>query len=128
MQNLFFKKSDEDFSTSLTVDFNAETGICLLSGESFVENSREVYQPVLNWIEDYLDSDKIDLTFINKIKYFNSAFVKIIFEMLMIFKEFEKKGKIIKIEWHYNKSDSELENDIISMSIDSGMKIKHVVL
>ncbi len=126
MENLYIKEEEHDLHTSLTLDFIADSGFCVMSGESFVENSREVYMPVFQWIEDYFNNDNETITIINKIKYFNSSFVKIIFELLMLLKEFQETGKNVNIEWHYNKADIELKNDIKAMSVDSGMDIKLV--
>lgn len=55
------------------VNFNAETGVLLLSGRSIPENAREFYRPMIEWVEKYNTSPKQQTTFDICLEYFNTS-------------------------------------------------------
>ncbi len=55
------------------VDFNALTGELILSGRSIPENATEVYQPVLDWINEYIKEAKQNTNLRLNLEYFNTA-------------------------------------------------------
>lgn len=123
MKNLFIREKAESISTSPTVDFNAETGLCFLSGESFMENSYEFYDPVFEWIKNYFkENDNLEI--ISKITYLNSSSKKAIYELFRLLKDYQKKGKSVSLRWYYVQEDSSMEDDLTMISNDIGLEIE----
>jgi hypothetical protein len=104
IKNLFFD------ATSMTpkIDFDCNTGIFEMSGNSIPENSFEFFRPVLTWLDNYVNFplEKTVLKF--SIEYFNTSSSKC---FLDIFKKLEAiqrgTGKVM-IEWHYDKDDEDM--------------------
>lgn len=116
---------EEDFYTSPSINFNVETGICIIEGESYMEDSIEFYEPVFDWFTDFfeIETDKT-LTFVLKLTYYNTSSSKIIFDLLLLLQEYEEDGKSVKVEWHYKSNDLEIEDDIMDMKIETGIEIE----
>ena len=53
MENLIINSSSET-PYFPRVSFDAETGICDISGESFMEETYKFYSPLMEWLEKYL--------------------------------------------------------------------------
>ncbi len=55
------------------IDFNHFTGELILSGKSIPENVAKVYEPLLQWIEEYIKSPCKTTNFRLNLEYFNTA-------------------------------------------------------
>ena len=53
MENLKIKGSHGVFFIP-TVVFDARTGVCEISGESYLEDAAEFYNPLIDWIDKYI--------------------------------------------------------------------------
>lgn len=54
------------------VNFDAESGICEMKGESYMEEAYKFYTPLLNWLKEYFLEGKNPLVFNIKLTYFNT--------------------------------------------------------
>jgi hypothetical protein len=72
VENLYIINNHADVSTP-NVEFNAETGYCILSGEAFMEQPYSFYKPLFDWIETYIKEVKKSLFFDIKLTYFNTS-------------------------------------------------------
>ena len=52
MKNIHIQGSHDGYFVP-TVDFNAENGVCEISGESFLEETNIFYNPLIEWIKEY---------------------------------------------------------------------------
>jgi len=104
------------------VDFDANAGICDISGESYMDDTYKFYLPLLNWIEEYLESSDI-LVFNFKLTYFNTSSSKCILDILELLKKRSDIGKNISINWYYDKADPEMINDVEDFQIETGADI-----
>ena len=55
------------------VDLNPMTGELILSGRSIPENATEVYEPILNWVNEYIKSARQTTNLRLNLEYFNTA-------------------------------------------------------
>ena len=62
MENLEINIGRELFDVPV-VYFNAETGICEIEGESYLEKTAEFYDQLLSWLNQYMTEVKGDITF-----------------------------------------------------------------
>jgi hypothetical protein len=62
-------------STSKTpqIDFNHLTGDLILSGRSIPENATELYEPVHNWVIEYINNPRHTTNLRLNLEYFNTA-------------------------------------------------------
>ena len=127
MDNLKIKGSHGDFFIP-EVDFNAKTGILLLSGESYLEDTAKFYAPVLQWLRDYTDKAYGPIMLNIKLTYFNTSSSRSILDILYILKEYEDNGGDVNINWFYNGDDYEIEEEVEDYMIDTGLKINLIVM
>jgi hypothetical protein len=96
MDNLIIEKT---ISTP-NINFNYDMRKLIISGESFPENAAKFYQPVMNWIKEYLgeiEEEETEVEF--EIIYFNSSTSKIFMMIFSLFDQEAEKGKNISINW-----------------------------
>ena len=90
------------------VIFDSENGKFEISGRSLPENILSFYEPLYDWIQEYVSNPKDETIVDLKIDYFNSASHKAINDILDIFSELMNIGKVITINWHYLEDDEDM--------------------
>ncbi len=86
---------------------DSEKGMLLFEGHSLPENPISFYDPVKNWIEEYLE-DPLKETFVKfNLDYFNTASSKVIMDIIEMFKLLDNDRQNITIEWHYQMDDED---------------------
>ncbi len=100
----------EPTKSSPKITLNPNTNIHEISGESYPENSSEFYEPIIKWIEEYLQNLNQEAIFNIEMFYFNSSTSKILMDIFDMFEEATTEGKKITVNWLYNKdNDAALE-------------------
>ena len=104
MKRLRIKKT----KSSPEIDFNPQTHIHTISGESYPENITKFYNPILEWISTYLaQNHEGTITFNIELIYFNSSSSKILLDIFDILDE-TKNEKII-VNWIHHEDDEAME-------------------
>lgn len=106
MPDLFQINKTED---KPSVFFDKQNNIFKIEGKSLPENSKEFYDPILEWISEYVKQPNKETDFVCKIDYFNSSSARKFFE---IFKELEKikdSGNSIQVTWCHSAEDKLME-------------------
>jgi len=100
MENLIIKQTQHTPEIELNTN-----GTLTFKGKSYSENTFDFYEPIENWINEYLNtySNNIEVTF--DLNYLNSSSIKFYFDMFDKFEEYIKKDKKITIKWLYDKDD-----------------------
>ena len=112
-KNVYFKP---------TVDFNAETGICEITGESYLEETIEFYNPIIKWLEEYTRTTQQLILFNFKLNYFNTSSSRSIVDILLVLKEYEENNGTIEVNWYYNPHEVDIE-DIEDFIEETGVNI-----
>ncbi len=89
------------------VMFDAETGLCTLEGESYLEDTWDFYKRLVSWLRSYADTGQ-KITFNFKLTYFNTSSSKGILEVLEFLKEYEDTGGVLDLKWYYPKDDEDI--------------------
>ncbi len=122
LENIEIEGSHKNFFTP-SVNFNATTGICELSGESFLEDTAEFYKPLIDWLVEYTTKIKKPIAFIIKLTYFNTSTSRCILDLLNVLKDYEDDGGEVMVNWHYDENDTDMQEDIEDYMIDTDLKI-----
>ena len=102
MNNINIKKTDN--SPNVILDYT--NGLIELEGKSYPENTFDFYEPFIDWLKEYFDGNAKDITTINiKLTYFNSATTQILFDILDIIEEGDKKELIFN--WYYDSNNTD---------------------
>jgi len=106
------------------VEFNAETGICDIAGESLLEDTIGFYKPLVEWLEEYTALNK-PLKFNFRLTYFNTSSSKRILDILQVLKKAQDKGTNVVVNW-FIQGDSEIIEDIEDYKIIAKLDINIV--
>ena len=106
------------------VELDPQSGILFLEGKSLPENVLSFYQPIIDWIENYIVEAKNETKVICNLDYINTTSSKLILDILIRLKKLETQGKSAKVEWHYDEDDEDIKDtgidyyDIVGMPFD----------
>ena len=108
MENLFIEGEEE----RPTVDFNAETGILEIRDSSYPEYTNEIYNPVMEWLEEYLTEEGKTLVFNFKLDYFNTSTSFRFQQVINSLNDYHlNKNGDVTVNWYYEDGDIDmLEN------------------
>jgi hypothetical protein len=122
MENIMLLTPEDEYFTP-TVDFNAESGICTIGGESYLEESTEFYKPLSEWIAKYFDTYDKPLTLNLKLAYYNTNTSKKLLDLLHYIKETPKAQLNTTINWYYEENDVDTIEDVEDFMQITGLKI-----
>jgi len=120
----FEKPANEKYFPNVILDAN--TGICEISGESYMEEPSQFYGPIIKWFDDYSTEKKESIELNIKLNYFNTSSSKMLLIILSILKDFEKNNGKIKVSWFYPAGDIDIEDEIDDFSLETGVEIAKV--
>lgn len=106
------------------INFDATTGIMVMKGRSTPENSVEYYEPITNWVLNYIQTPAANTIIKVQFEYFNTSSSKCILDVLKKFAEIHKAGKSAKVEWYFEEDDEDMKEagedygDIVKMPFE----------
>jgi len=106
------------------VNFDADTGVCEISGESYMEETYKFYLPLVNWIKEYIKNTNNKIELVIKLIYLNTSSTKCILDMLEVLKEYQDKEGDVKVIWYYDIEDPDMVNEVEDFEVESGIKIE----
>jgi len=106
MKNINIIKTDN----TPNIIFDYESGFIEFDGKSYPENTFDFYNPLLEWLKEYFTDKAQDKTTVSfKLTYFNSATTQILFDILDIINDGDKKELVVN--WYYDgDNDNGLED------------------
>ena len=105
------------------VNFNYYSGVCEISGESYMEETYKFYEPVIDWLRDYIKEQK-PIIFNIKLVYFNTSSSRFLLEILDILKGYLDTGNSVEVNWYYKIEDPDMLNEVNSFESETGIPIK----
>ena len=117
-------KSSPDTPYFPEVNFDADTGVCEISGESYMEETYKFYLPLVNWIKEYIKNTNNKIELVIKLIYLNTSSTKCILDMLEVLKEYQDKEGDVKVIWYYDIEDPDMVNEVEDFEVESGIKIE----
>lgn len=96
--------------TNITPDisFDSETGKLSLKGRSIPENALEFYQPIFEWLDNYLEAPKSKTVVYVQFDYFNTSSSKCILDVLKRIDKVDEAGHDVLIKWYYDENDEDM--------------------
>jgi hypothetical protein len=101
MDNLVIAQSPS--SPAINADWI--TGVIRMKGDSYPENSFELFQPLIDWVETYLAKAGRPLQLELELVYLNTSSIR---SMMDIFDQMEaayKKGQTVSARWTYDAAN-----------------------
>ncbi len=91
------------------IDFDSVTGDFFISGISVPENSREFYDPIINWIKDYTKSPAKSTNVEFKLSYVNTSSLQFIYDMLMLLDGVDGESSSVSVDWYFLEEDIDMQ-------------------
>ncbi len=85
-----------------------KSGIFSFEGASIPENVKTFYKPVIEWVEEYTNNPNKETVLNFKMDYFNTSSTKILLDLMIMFKEISKNGKMLIINWYFEEEDEDM--------------------
>lgn len=89
------------------VKLDKENGKMEFSGRSLPENVKEFYNPIIEWIDDYLKEPESSTRVIFNFEYFNTASSKMILDIIEKLSELNNNSDL-KVDWYYIEEDDDM--------------------
>ncbi|MBU0764615.1 MAG: DUF1987 domain-containing protein [Bacteroidetes bacterium] len=121
----FVYKGTKDVYYKPDISLDAETGRCLLSGDSYLEDPAQFYEPVLNWMKQYMKEVRGPIVFDFKLTYFNTSSSRSIIEILWLLKEYKDHGGEANVNW-YLEEDDDLDEEIDDFVLRTEIEINKI--
>ena len=99
------------------VNFNIETGVCEIIGESYMEEAYKFYTPILNWLKEYTLTEGNAITLNVRLTYFNTNSSRLLLDMFDILKKSKDEGREIIINWFYEEDDPDVQEEVEDFEI-----------
>ncbi|MGQ9619650.1 MAG: DUF1987 domain-containing protein [Bacteroidales bacterium] len=118
-KNIFIEAT----SKTPEVDFDFLTGNLILSGKSIPENATELYEPIYNWICEYVKQAKQVTNLRLNLEYFNTASSLWLAKIVKVLSQMKDPDNILYIHLYFNveefdNMETEDIKDAISPVID----------
>lgn len=81
------------------------------SGNSLPEDAKSFFEPIINWVDNYLQSpcEKTIISF--RMIYYNTPSSRIIYQLLKKFEQIHKDGDTqVTVEWNYPEDDIDMKD------------------
>lgn len=84
---------------------DAQTGIIEMRGDSYPENSYELFSPVMQWIDDYLAAGECKLVLDLHLLYLNTSSVKAMMDIFDMLEEAHRAKRAVEVNWYYDEQN-----------------------
>lgn len=95
----------EGTSKTPRVEFTDLTGELVLSGRSIPENAAKVYEPLLEWISEYVKSPCSTTNLHLKLEFFNSSSLIWIVKLIVALGNIQIVGAVLYIHFYFEMED-----------------------
>lgn len=87
------------------VSFNPDTGLLIIKGESYPENSLELFQPLLAWVSEFLENSPLPIKLEIGLTYLNTSSIKSLMDLLDLLEEAHKESREVTVTWFYDEDN-----------------------
>jgi hypothetical protein len=88
--------------SSPTVRGEWENGILYMEGDSYPENSYELYSSMVAWVDRYLKESSEPLTLELTLLYLNTSSIKVMMDMFDEMEERFQESRQVAVNWYFD--------------------------
>jgi hypothetical protein len=96
-------------------------GFIELKGSSFMEDTVAFYDPIMEWVYEYVRQPKDTSVYID-LEFFNTSSAKILLIMIKILSKVQKAGHKLTVNWFYDEDDDAIRDSGYNFSMMSNVK------
>ena len=78
-------------------------GKVFMQGDSYPENSYELFNQLIEWIEQFLSADSRPLHMELRLLYLNTSSIKAMMDIFDIFEQAHQDGRRVSVQWLYDQ-------------------------
>jgi len=101
MKNLEIARTNS--SPAISADWN--TGVVRMEGDSYPENSFELFQPLIDWVEHYLRDAGRPLQLELELLYLNTSSIRAMMDILDLMERAHAEGRTVTARWLYDAAN-----------------------
>ncbi|RPH25288.1 MAG: DUF1987 domain-containing protein [Bacteroidales bacterium] len=95
--------------TSKTPEVDFTSGVIQLSGRSIPEDAVSFYQPLIRWVNSYVENPE-KFTKVNfRIEYINSGSNRFIYAIFKLLDDCFVRGNDVAVTWYYEEDDDTIK-------------------
>lgn len=83
------------------VNLDPVSGLIMLSGESYPENSQEFYRPIQDWVDSLLASGAKVVAVDLALSYINTGSIKSLMDLFDTLEDAYGSGRRVSVTWRY---------------------------
>lgn len=95
----------ESTQSTPSIFADAQAGTVEMRGDSYPENSFELFSPVMQWVEHFLRDGERPLTLNLHLLYLNTSSVKAVMDIFDILEEAHRDGRTVAVNWYYDEQN-----------------------
>jgi hypothetical protein len=118
MENLYLEGTSGPYFQPY-VHFDAKSGICIVGGESHLEDAFGFYKRLQDWVEQYQGQM---LIFRFKLTFFNTSSSKGILGIIKALKRKADEGVPVQIVWYYPRENYDMKAEAEDYMEDVDMR------
>ena len=88
--------------SSPAIQSDWDNGVLAMQGDSYPENSYELFHQVIEWIERYLAEAGRPLRLELHLLYLNTSSIKAVMDIFDLLESAHQEGKSVAVNWHYD--------------------------
>jgi hypothetical protein len=93
-----------------SINFDPNTGMLKIIGRSIPEDPVKFYEPLENWISDFIDTKPETLTLFIYLDYLNTHSTEFVLFLMKIIERFYKDNNTkVKVVWNFDEDDEDME-------------------
>ena len=81
---------------------NWKAGVVVMSGESYPDNSFELYDQLIQWISAYLNSSEQSLALELHLNYLNTSSIRFMIDIFDLLESAFEDGKEVLVQWMFD--------------------------
>ena len=93
---------------TLEINFDPDTGHLEMAGSSYPENAVEFFQPIFEWLENYVSKVKNSILLSLNFDYLNSISTRCIINILEILEMYYNGGGKVEVNWYCAKDNEDM--------------------
>ena len=100
----------EGKTSSPKVDFNPTSGLLNILGRSIPENPVKFYQPIEDWINEFIETNPKDLILNIHLDYLNTHSTECILILMKKIEAYHRdSNNNVKVVWNFDEDDEDME-------------------
>lgn len=94
---------------TLNINCNSTTGVIEMTGTSYPQDAADFFNPVFDWLENYIHQLAKQITLNLYIDYLNTSSTKCLFDFIDRLEDYHKAGNTVQVFWYYESHDEDIK-------------------